>query len=100
MLEIFQMTTADAIRVERPTTNSELFAHTRWDAIPMLAGLFHLAFFLGLFFLYARPPLWVMLILGSVYWLMVSAIINVIGPNFIHTPSFLSDLLNRLLGII
>ncbi len=99
MLEIFQMTTADAIRVERPTTNSKLFAHTRWDAIPMLAGLFHLAYFLGLFFLYARAPLWVMLILGFVYSLMVNANINGIGHNFIHNPFFRSELLNRLFGI-
>ena len=26
----------DAIRIERPTTNSKLFVHTRWDAV--LAG--------------------------------------------------------------
>src|SRR5213594_4197621 len=99
MLEIFQMTTADAIRVERPTTNSKLFAHTRWDAIPMLAGLFHLAYFLGLFFLYPRTPLWVMLILGFIYSLMVNANINGIGHNFIHNPFFRSTLLNRLFGV-
>src|SRR4029077_492020 len=46
------MTTADIIRVDRPTTSSKLFAHTRWDAIPVLASLFHLGYFLGLFFLY------------------------------------------------
>ena len=57
---------ADAIRIERPATNSKLFAHTRWDAIPALAGFLHLAYFLGLFFLYPRTPLWVMLILGFV----------------------------------
>src|SRR5881227_514783 len=90
---------ADAIRTERPATNSRLFAHTRWDAIPMLAGLFHLAYFLGLFFLYARAPLWVMLILGFVYSLMVNANINGIGHNFIHNPFFRSELLNRLFGI-
>jgi len=50
---------ADAIRIERPATNSKLFAHTRWDAIPALAGFLHLAYFLGLFFLYPRTPLWV-----------------------------------------
>ncbi|PYJ48279.1 MAG: fatty acid desaturase [Verrucomicrobia bacterium] len=93
------MTAADAIRIERPRTNSKLFAHTRWDAIPMLAGLFHLAYFLGLFFLYARAPLWVMLILGFVYSLMVNANINGIGHNFIHNPFFRSELLNRLFGI-
>src|SRR6266699_3603789 len=91
--------TADAIRVERPATNSKLFAHTRWDAIPAGGGLFHLAYFLGLFFLYPHAPLWVMLILGFVYSLMVNANINGIGHNFIHNPFFRSQLLNRLFGI-
>src|SRR5467141_865875 len=67
---------ADPIRIDRPATNSRLFAHTRWDAVPALAGLFHLAYFLGLFFLYPHAPLWVMLILGFTYSLMVNANIN------------------------
>jgi len=98
MLWISKMN-ADTIRVERPTTNSKLFAHTRWDAIPALAGLFHLAYFLALFFLYPRAPLWVMLILGFIYSLMVNANINGIGHNFIHNPFFRSTLLNRLFGV-
>src|SRR5207253_5922718 len=91
--------TADAIRIERPTTDSKLFAHTRWDAIPAAAALFHLAYFLGLFFLYPHAPLWVMLILGFVYSLMVNANINGIGHNFIHNPFFRSKFLNRLFAI-
>src|SRR5436309_4522120 len=90
---------ANAIRIERPTTNSKLFAHTRWDAIPAAAGLFHLAYFLGLFFLYPHAPLWVMLILGFIYSLMVNANINGVGHNFIHNPFFRSKLLNRLFGV-
>jgi len=90
---------ADAIRIERPTTNSKLFAHTRWDAVPAAAGLFHLAYLLGLYFLFPHAPLWVMLILGFVYSLMVNANINGVGHNFIHNPFFRSQLLNRLFGI-
>jgi len=93
------MTNADAIRVERPTTNSKLFAHTRWDAIPVLASLLHLAYFFALFFLYPYLPLWVMLVLGFVYSLMVNANINGVGHNFIHNPFFRSPLLNRFFGI-
>jgi len=89
----------DFIRVERVVTNSKLFAHTRWDAIPLLASLFHLAYFFGLFFLYPRTPLWPMLILGFVYALMINANINGIGHNFIHNPFFRSHLLNRFFGI-
>jgi len=90
---------ADVIRTERPATNSRLFAHTRWDAFPTTAGLFHLAYFLGLFFLYPHAPLWVMLILGFTYSLMVNANINGIGHNFIHNPFFRSKILNRLFGV-
>ena len=90
---------ADAIRIERPTTNSKLFAHTRWDAVPAAAGLFHLAYLFGLYFLFPHAPLWVMLILGFVYSLMVNANINGVGHNFIHNPFFRSQLLNRLFGI-
>src|SRR5438128_8642319 len=90
---------AETIRIDRPATNSRLFAHTRWDAVPAAAGVFHLAYFLGLFFLYPRGPLWVMLILGFVYSLMVNANINGIGHNFIHNPFFRSKLLNRLFGV-
>src|SRR5256714_2823188 len=90
---------ADVIRTERPATNSRLFAHTRWDSVPALAGLFHLAYFVGMFFLYPHAPLWVMLILGFLYSLMVNANINGIGHNFIHNPFFRSNILNRLFGI-
>jgi len=90
---------ADAIRIERPTTDSKVFAHTRWDAVPTATGLFHLAYFLGLFFLYPHAPLWIMLILGFMYSLMVNANINGVGHNFIHNPFFRSKLLNRLFAI-
>jgi fatty acid desaturase len=90
---------ADAIRIERPTTNSKLFAHTRWDTVPTAAGLFCLAYFLGLFFLFPHAPLWVMLILGFVYSLMVNANINGVGHNFIHNPFFRSNFLNRMFGV-
>jgi fatty acid desaturase len=89
----------DAIRIERPSTNSRLFAHTRWDAVPAAAGLFHLAYLFGLYFLFPHAPLWVMLILGLIYALMVNANINGVGHNFIHNPFFRSQLLNRVFGI-
>jgi fatty acid desaturase len=90
---------AEAIRVERLTTNSRLFAHTRWDVLPALAGLFHLSYFFALYFLFPYTPLWIMLILGFIYSLMVNANINGVGHNFIHNPFFRSELLNRLFGV-
>jgi fatty acid desaturase len=91
---------ADQIRYERVTTDSKLFAHTRWDAIPTIAGLFHLGYFFALFFLFPRAPLWIMLVLGFIYALMINANINGVGHNFIHNPFFRSRLLNRLFGIV
>ena len=90
---------AEAIRVERPVTNSRIFAHTRWDFLPAMAGLSHLAYLFGLYFLFPHTPLWVMLILGFIYSLMVNANVNGVGHNFIHNPFFRSAILNRIFGV-
>lgn len=90
---------SDPIRVERVTTDSKIFAFSRWDILPALAGLFHLSYFFALFFLFPHTPLWIMLILGFVYSLMVNANINGVAHNFIHNPYFRSQLLNRLFGV-
>lgn len=90
---------AETIRTERVTTDSKLFAFTRWDAIPAAAGLFHSAYFFALFFLFPYTPLWLMLILGFVYALMINANINGVAHNFIHNPFFRPTILNRLFGI-
>lgn len=92
-------TTTDVIRIERPTTNSRIFAHTRWDILPAASGLFHLAYLFGLYFLFPHAPLWVMLVLGFIYALMVNANINGVGHNFIHNPFFRSNFLNRVFGV-
>lgn len=92
------MNTVD-IRTERLETGSKVFAHTRWDLVPTLAGLFHLAYFFAMFWLWSRTPLWTMLILGFVYALMINANINGVGHNFIHNPFFRSPLLNRLFSL-
>src|SRR2546425_4096764 len=42
--------------IERPRTNSKVFAHTRWDAIPVSAALLHCVYFFGMFFLFPRLP--------------------------------------------
>src|SRR5438874_12548053 len=94
------MTIADVIPIERPATNSRLFAHTRWDAIPALASPLDLAYFFALFFLYPHLPLGVMLILGFVYSLMVNANTDGVGHNVIHNPFFRSAVLNRVVGIV
>ncbi len=91
---------ADPIKIEIPKTDSKLFAYTRWDAIPALAGLAHLGFFFSLWFLFPRAPLWAMLILGLLYAFLINANINGVSHNFIHNPFFRSPLLNRLFGVV
>ena len=90
----------NAIVVDRITTNSKLFAQTRWDAIPVAAGLLHCAYFFGMFYLFSRVPLWVMIILGLIYSVSISWNINGISHNFIHNPYFRSPVLNRLFSIL
>src|SRR3954469_9168242 len=75
-LPLLCMTPADAIRIERPTTDSKLFAHPRWDVVPTPAALFQFAYFFALYFLFPHTPLWIMLIMGFVFSLMINANIN------------------------
>jgi len=46
------MNAADVIHIERPTTDSRIFAHTRWDVVPALAEMFHLFYFLAMYLLF------------------------------------------------
>src|SRR5438046_7069092 len=91
---------SDVVAIERPKTNSSIFAHTRWDVIPLAAGVLHCVYFFGMFYLFPRVPLWVMLILGFVYSISISWNINGISHNFIHNPYFRSPLLNRLFSVL
>jgi fatty acid desaturase len=91
---------SNAVVIESPTTDSRIFANTRWDAIPVLAAIFHSAYFFGMFYLFSRVPLWIMLILGFVYSVSVSWNINGISHNFIHNPYFRFPLFNRLFSIL
>ena len=73
---------SDLVAIERPKTNSRVFAHTRWDIIPLAAGVLHCGYFFGMFYLFPRVPLWVMLILGFIYSVSISWNINGISHNF------------------
>ena len=86
--------------IGRVQTNSKIFSYTRWDAVPVLAGVLHCAYFLGMFYLFSRLPLWGMLPLGLIYSVSISWNINGISHNFIHNPYFRSPLLNRLFSIL
>ena len=88
------------VATERLRTSSRIFAYTRWDVIPVLAAVLHCVYFFGMFWLFPRVPLWVMLILGLIYSVSISWNINGISHNFIHNPYFRSPLLNRLFSIL
>ena len=45
-------------------------------------------YFFGMFYLFPRVPLWVMIILGLIYSVSISWNINGISHNFIHNPYF------------
>src|ERR1051326_2365092 len=94
------LSSSELAAVERPPTNSSIFAHTRWDVIPVAAAVLHCVYFFGMFYLFPRLPLWVMLILGFIYSVSISWNINGISHNFIHNPYFRSRLLNRLFSIM
>ena len=87
---------SELVAIERPKTNSRIFAHTRWDIVPVAAAVLHCVYFFGMFYLFPRVPLWVMLILGFIYSVSISWNINGISHNFIHNRYFRSPLLNRL----
>jgi fatty acid desaturase len=91
---------ADPIRIEDVKTDSKVFAYTRWDAIPVIFGVLHFAYFWSLFYLYPRSPWWVMVILGFIYSISISWNINGISHNFIHNPYFRAPLLNRLFSLM
>jgi fatty acid desaturase len=88
------------VATERLSSSSWLFAYTRWDAVPVAAGILHCLYFFGLFWLFPRVSLWVMLPLGLIYSVSISWNINGISHNFIHNPYFRSPLLNRLFSIM
>jgi hypothetical protein len=58
---------SEFVSIERPKTNSRVFAYTRWDAVPVAAALIHCAYFFGTFYLFPRVPLWVMFVLVHLF---------------------------------
>lgn len=87
-------------RIENPKTDSRIFAYTRWDILPTLTGCLHLAFLFVLYFMFPHTPLWIMLLLGLVYAVLINANINGVSHNFIHSPYFRAPILNRLFSVV
>jgi len=79
---------------------SWLFRYSRWDAIPVLAGLLHFAYVLFLFIAFQRLPWWSLIPLGLIWSVSISWNINGISHNFLHNPYFKSPALNRCFSIL
>src|ERR1700747_11059 len=94
------LSSSELAAIERPATKSKIFSPTRWDAISVGARFRHWVFFYGMFFLFPRVPLWVMLIPGFIYSVSISWNINGVSHNFIHNPYFRLRLLNRLFSVM
>src|SRR5215216_3758540 len=71
-LNTMPTSSSDLVAIERPKTDCAIFAHTRWDVIPLAAGILHCVYFFGMFYLFPRVPFWVMLILGFIYSISIS----------------------------
>lgn len=66
----------------------KIFAHSKWDIVPVLAAIAHLVFNLYLIIGFEGRPLWMSAVLGVLYAVSISWNINSISHNFIHTPYF------------
>ncbi len=86
--------------MNREHTGSQIFAHTRRDAIPVLAGVAHLLFDVYLIVGFNSRPLWVSVLLGCLYAVSISWNINGVSHNFIHTPYFRPRSLNYAFSLL
>jgi len=82
------------LRSALPST-MKIFAHSRWDAVPVLSGIAHTLYLVALFVLFPRLPWWSLPILGLIYSVSISWNINGIAHNFIHNPYFTWKPANR-----
>lgn len=81
-------------------TDSKIFAHCRWDIVPVFFAFVHAAYILFMFVYFNRMPWWLNVAAGIVYAYSISWNINSIAHNFIHNPYFRSPLLNRLFSLL
>lgn len=79
---------------------NSIFAHSAWDIVPVLMGIGHFAYVIGLFFAFEHLPFWAFALLAFVYSVSISWDINSVSHNQIHNPFFRSDLANRLFNVL
>jgi len=84
----------------RLKTDSIVFAHTRWDAVPALAGAAHLAYVILLFLAFRHLAWWALLGLGLIYSVSIAWNVNGVSHSFLHNRFFRSKALNRGYSIL
>ncbi len=84
----------------RISTNSRLFAYSRWDIVPVLAELAHFAYVIFLFLAFPHLHWWALIPLGLIYSISISWNINGISHNFLHNAYFRSAPLNRIFSLL
>jgi fatty acid desaturase len=86
--------------MSKPSKPRFIFAYSYWDIVPVVFGILHLAYLIGMFLMFDRLPMWLNILLGLLYAVSISWNINGISHNFIHNAYFKSNVLNRLFSLI
>jgi fatty acid desaturase len=98
------MATAAPVRLPARRRNiaalMKVFASTRLDALPAIAGIGHAVLLGTMFFTFGAVPWWATAFLAVLYAVGISANINGVAHNFIHNPFFVSPVLNRSYRIL
>ena len=83
-----------------PPRAKGLFAWTAWDALPVLAGLAHVAFVVWIVAGFGARPWWANLLCGLAFAYAASWNINSVAHNFIHTAYFRWPALNYAFSLV
>ena len=77
-----------------------LFAHSYWDAIPVLWGVAHCAYLMGMLIAFQYLPWWGNVLTGLFYAFSISWNVNSVSHNFIHNAYFNSNMFNRAFSLL
>ncbi len=77
-----------------------VFAHSYWDAVPVLMGLTQFALQIGFFLIFPYLSWPVAIMFGLFYAYTIGWSIESVSHNFTHNPYFKSWVLNRLFSLV
>ena len=81
-------------------TTHHLFAYSYWDTIPVLWGIVHFAYLIGMLAAFHYLPWWGNVLTCLFYAFSISWNINSVSHNFIHNAYFKSSVLNRAFSLL